>query len=261
MVSEFTWSIAQAIRAYADRKAWSRFLLRHDKNPERPPYPAGGYLIPLSQLDNEVAKYFEDNRVVLLLAPYDPLDNGYNASALLVNDGRVTLEIVGPGFDASDLQRGSFSPHEVLDIRLDMVSGLRRVTVEALRAAVRRRFLVESGEYRASVERRIQKIYDKFVKREVAFGRVAPQGSPIHQVVLEYLKANNHRMLLDNQTSYSPMPDSSLVQVVGNLVKFQREYSKFCTLQYPSVLASSFVNNGVRLVFWDVVNPRLKYSH
>src|SRR5207253_7438575 len=73
---------------------------------------------------------FRQNRIVAVYEPADPLLNSYNLNLLFESPTKVCVEVLGPGFDASDLQRGDLSPHQVFSILLSQRSEERRVGKE-----------------------------------------------------------------------------------------------------------------------------------
>jgi hypothetical protein len=100
-------------------------------------------------LDEVITHFLELNRIVAIYEPADPLLNGHNLNLLFESKSSVWAEIIGPGFDASDLQRGDFSPHEVFSISLSATGCVERAKL------VRR---VTVGEYKRSREERMIKI-------------------------------------------------------------------------------------------------------
>jgi hypothetical protein len=88
-------------------------LIRHDRHVERPPYPRGGFVVPKSLLYEVLVFFFRQNRIVAVYEPANPLLNSYNLNLLFESATDVWVEVLGPGFDASDLQRGDLTPHEI----------------------------------------------------------------------------------------------------------------------------------------------------
>lgn len=127
-------------------------LIRHDKRLEAPPHPRGGFLVGKDLIEEAIGFFFKLERIVAVYEPADPLLNTYNINLMFESDREVWIDVVGPGFDASDLQRGDLSPHESFSVALSpegVVSDLK---------LVRR---VDQGTYNESLASRKEKIKSK----------------------------------------------------------------------------------------------------
>lgn len=249
---------SREVKKAAQARNWSGFLLRHDKKPEQPPYPTGGYIADLTELDQDVGWFLDQGRIVILLEPWSPLENSYNVSALFESPEHAVLEIVGPGFDASDLQRGHLSPHETIEIKF-----LRRPYGRSLSKAaeiVARRH-IDIREYQTSVRNRLAKIYRKFVlgdktmtSRDVVLDDISEKSTR------KFLIEKGKTRLLDREQKYVPIPDAKLDAVLSFLTLLPSRVAKHFPLEYPFVVAASFVGKRDKLVFWDIVIPSLKFN-
>lgn len=106
-----------AVQSYFANRGETHVLLRTDSRDETGVYPRGGNLIKITRILRESRKYLANGRILLLLAPRSRYDNLYSINALFTPDtDKIYLEIVGAGFDASDLNRGDISPHETIQI-------------------------------------------------------------------------------------------------------------------------------------------------
>lgn len=119
----------------------------------------------------------------LLLEPLDATLNGYNLVLGRTSQDRCILEVVGPGFDVSDLQRGNVSPHEIFEF-----------DVNSKRASFRRVRLVEQSEYEMTVQIRRNKIKEKYASGTHARPSIPEEYTPIsyktiHQFLRPYLVA------------------------------------------------------------------------
>ncbi|HEX7859110.1 MAG TPA: hypothetical protein VF773_02155 [Verrucomicrobiae bacterium] len=244
--------VEKAFGKFANTQKDGLLLVRHDKNPEAPPYPRGGFLVPYQTI-REVFEYFiRLGRIVAMYEGADPLANGYNVSALFESPSSVWLEIVGPGFDASDLQRGDASPHEVYSaaVRTDGV-------VTELKLVQR----IASEEYRRAVVERIAKVkrkMDTSPSLELANRIKKVRNIPNEiEVYLAQIKSP-----LTGFDSYQPIPTALLEKTVTQLSvsRVLERFRESTRANYPMVVASSFVENGNRQVFWDIVSPTLKYQ-
>ena len=64
-----------------------------------------------------------DNTLLWLLEPINRLRNDYGINLYFQHD-ECTIEIVGKGFDVSDLNRGQISPHQIIITELPIRKGL-----------------------------------------------------------------------------------------------------------------------------------------
>jgi hypothetical protein len=219
----------------------------------------GGYTVTTSEIDSELEWYTSHGRILLLLEPCSPLENSYNVSALFENDAVAVLEIVGPGFDASDLQRGHLSPHERIRLDLTKTFGKRRATETGLESSIIERTLIDDQAYQDSVRYRLCKVYRKLRLREKYFtGEIYDQ--ELERKATAWLAETKMTTLLEHSTGYKPIEKSTLILVIKSLQMFLRFYDSHCSLRFPCVLAGSFVNRGTKFVFWDVVDPARKYD-
>jgi hypothetical protein len=247
------------IAEFATKQPNAQCLLRHDKSPENPPYPMGGYLVSLSDIEDEVRWYTEQERIVLLLEPCDPLTNSYNVSALFHSETTATLEIVGPGFDASDLQRGHISPHETMEIEMGRMTRERSKRIGKF--GIRSHWQIDAKSYQESVRRRYLKIHDKILMHRKTIPEAnEPIDENLVRLTREILKSQSCTNLIEHEDAYAEIPKECLLNALNHLARIPKIDSEIFTVTYPCVAASSYVNSGSRYVIWDIVIPSLKYS-
>jgi hypothetical protein len=169
----------------------------------------------------------------MLLEPLDPMLNGYNISCIF--DGpTATLEIVGPGFDASDLQRGQTEPHESrsFDPKTGNLGPPR---------------FCSDATYSGAVKDRERKVWWKYLLHEAA---------PTHWNELSPTELDSCRRQISEARGasippkYVPISDARLDEYVSTarpvLAAWRKDYG-----DSPAVLAGSFVQDG-SFRFWDV---------
>lgn len=261
IVTRWNEEVRSAIVTFCERHGWQALLLRHDKKPELPPYPMGGYLVAIADIQNELLKYFELGRIVFLMEPCSPFDNSYNINSLFEINQTMLLEIVGPGFDASDLQRGQISPHETVQIDRTMIKTGMPSSPQDFERSINRRVLTNRKSYEDNVRQR----YIKIAKRLIGLGNILSSEKELHDndlVVLakKYLQDNNHTPLLLNETDYKPIPIEYLYELCTYIYKLPEKLQPYINQPLPFVISSSYVKKGAKLVFWDIVFPKLKYS-
>lgn len=242
---------------FFEKNGVGEVLLRHDRKPEFPSSPMGGYIVNLSALRSEAQKFFEARRILILLEPYSAFDDSYSVTSLCKADSMVVLEVVGPGFDASDLQRGHITPHEVLEFDLKMFPPTGTFRIDA--AEHRKRLVVET-RYRVDVGRRYLKIF----RRLVEHGLIANQETVTDVTSIakakDYLMRAGYDMLLTHEDSYRPIPEENLVEILQYIMILSKAVRGFVDRSPPFSVSASFLGKEERLAFWDIVWPELKYD-
>lgn len=229
------------------------FLLRHDRKPEVPNAPRGGYIVSIKELEKELSLFFKQRRIVVLLEPVSPYDDIYSCNVLFDRaQNCATIEIVGPGFDVSDLNRGDISPHEIIEFNFNSL------TTESFKKI----YTVDNRSYKKSVKLRLQKI-----GRRVS-GQFNIEGkSNLHRsgydgefeaIGLKFLKNNHKNLLLDNLETYQEIPFEYLLELIPYIQKFPQKIEKF-GMDFKCVVLSMGFLTGVGLIFWDIVAPETKY--
>ncbi len=227
-------------------------LIRHDKRLESPPHPRGGFLVGEQLLEETIKFFFDRDRIVGVYEAADPLLNMHNMNLMFESAREVCVEVVGPGFDASDLQRGDLSPHETFSIGLSAEGGVSEMKL------VRR---VDRKAYGESVILRKDKIRKKLetapssdLARRIRYALGIPEDLDIH-----LQRIGSH--LFDSQ-SYQPVSEDLLRDTVTKVVSSRviDRYSSSTGVGFPLVFATSVVNRGKKQVFWDIVSPSLKFE-
>lgn len=227
-------------------------LIRHDKRLESPPHPRGGFLVGEKMLLETIEFFFKLGRIVAVYEEADPLLNAHNMNLLFENDSEVCVEVVGPGFDASDLQRGDLTPHETFSIYLSPKGEIKDLKLVSR---------IDQNTYEESVKLRIDKI------------RIKLDSSPLPEVarkIRENLKIpedlNAYLRTIDSplckSRSYQPVPEKLLRDSVAKIIDSQviKLYLSSTGARFPLVFSTSMVNRGSKQVFWDIVSPALKFE-
>ena len=240
------------IRKFMDFMRFTTALIRHDKFPETPPYPRGGFLVGEKMLDDVLDYFFSLGRIVALYEPADSLLNGHNINLLFENEYEIKVEVVGPGFDMSDIKRGDLSPHESFSIRLS-ASGtisemrlLRRIDEIAYAESVReRRIKIQQKLYSAPEPGLAKKIREDLGISNDLDAHLKQIGSPLY-----------------GSKTYNPISEDVLRETIEKIVESQiiSAFMTSAAARFPLVFSTSFVNKGEKQVFWDIVSPALKYQ-
>jgi hypothetical protein len=227
-------------------------LIRHDMRDEKPPYPRGGFLVPESLLHVVVGFFFRQNRIVAVYEPADPLLNSYNLNLLFETPTKVWVEGLGPGFDASDLQRGDLSPHEVFSISLSANGAVTEIQ------RIRR---VDQPEYEKSKQLRWQKIRRKLEQSPTPeLARAIRTDLKLPESLEKHLRTV--RSPLVEAQHYVPVAETLLTSTVSAIVDsgIINLFSSSTGVGFPLNFSTSLIDNGRRQVFWDIVSPALKFQ-
>lgn len=241
------WSdrVVEPIRDFCAGRGWSSVLLRHDRRPETHRAPRGGYVFELARLKDELTKFFDQGRIVILLEPRTPYADQHSLNAMFrENDSTILIEVAGPGFDASDLQRGDNTPHQHLVVRGDAVARGER----DLDGLIVEQSVMAPAAYRQTVHHRLLKIAK------------ALSVAPTEGAAKEALVRRGETLLLQHLDEYRPLPSVHLRTVLSHLANLPERLRRVSGNRGTFVLSMSFLAPDDRLVCWDAVWPHLKYA-
>ncbi len=215
-------------------------------------YPRGGFLVGESLLHDIIDFFFALDRIVAVYEKADPLMNMHNMNFLFESERELLVEVLGPGFDSSDLQRGDISPHETYAVSLSASEAISKVTL------VRR---VDQVSYEESVRSRKEKITKKLASAPTNdLARKIRENLGIPNDLEVYLKAIDSPLC--HFPNYEPVSEGLLRETVKTIIKSNilDRYSELSGAKYPINFSTSQVNRGSKLVFWDIVSPSLKFE-
>ena len=252
IVTRRSAKIEAEIHNFLQRIKASKALIRHDIQHEAPPYPRGGFLVPEHLLPETLDFFFRLHRIVAIYEPADPLLNSYNLNVLFATGTDARVEVLGAGFDASDLQRGDLSPHEVFSIVISArgkIAGLRRVKA------------VDKKTYEESRQLRLKKIQRKFEESPTPeLARQIREDLKFPATLGEYLKRLPSP--LSKAEPYALISEALVGDTVAAIVNsnvitlFQSETG----VGFPLNFSTSLIDKGKRQVYWDIVSPDLKFE-
>jgi hypothetical protein len=218
-----------AVDLFMARRGYDEMLVRSDRVEEVGKYPRGGFVVGGQELKDAVASFLRAQRTVYLLEPIDPLRDQYSVNvAEWPAAPTLEFEVVGRGFDASDLKRGDLSPHESL--------ALLREPVVPTKDAVVERTEVTAERYARSRAERIAKL------------TANPQTPRQFDIVDAIIP-----------TTYSPIPLQLIAQLRYDTALLAAQLPRLDLPGAPFVLSASFIDDDLRPVYWDVVWPHLKF--
>lgn len=244
-----------AVSRFCEERNLSEVLVRIEKPEQRWTRRRGGYTIPVSGARGVVDDLAEGGMLALLLEPASPYADLYSVTSLCdLGTGGIEVEVVGPGFDASDILRSDVTPHERF-----VVSGETRAGRLTKQQEIQRSYLVEPGAYRTSVQKRLAKIGARlrnpsFPEAELSAEETEPKSKILAQEALKYLKASSQTLLLEHLGGYEPIP-RELLEVFIEQARRLLQMAKVARVKWKELsLGGSFLGPR-RLVMWDFFSP------
>ncbi len=255
IVSNWSSASAAAVRSFSLKHAYSSLLLRIDKRDERWTKRRGGYILPISQVPGTVRELKKEGMIAVLLEPASPYKDLYSLAAVFDPARKILLiEVVGPGFDASDILRSDMSPHERWEIAIrPIASGNQGTEIER-----KSLYRISSEDYKKSVATRLTKIGARL--RNPAFPTLYPEPSKseftsLRQEATDFLRKSRQTALLDNSDIYHPIPSACIDSFTDNVMKLLSGLSGYGIHLGPSSFAASVLPKR-GLVFWDFFPAR-----
>jgi hypothetical protein len=193
----------------------------------------------------------KEGTIAVLLEPASPYADQYSMAGVAVPEQqKIIVEIVGPGFDASDILRGDIQAHERWELALTSAL-LGRGSDAADRAE--RIHLSTSEEYEKSIQERLAKIGARI--NNPAFPDAVLKAHGVNMARLseagaDFLRKTHQMALLKNAKVYTPIPEKYLVsfaRYAQNLLSGLAAYG--IHLGPTSFAASVLLKRG--LIFWD----------
>jgi hypothetical protein len=234
ILTSWTADAASAAEQFASCWPSDRLLLRSDAAGETGNSPRGGFLVGGSCVEQACRGLLSQGRVVFLLEPISPLTDLYSANLAPDPDWRDwLLEVVGPGFDASDLKRGDVTPHETIWL-----------TAHPSQVVISRRCRISPPGFAATRDVRLRKVAE-MLNCGVAH--------------VEHELRRRRRTLLLDFPGYPPIPDSLLSQAIQGAGQVRTALTDYGLNDQNVIISVSFIDRHQRMVFWDLVWPQSKY--
>jgi len=203
-------------------------------------------------LQETIGFFLSLDRIVAVYEMADPLLNSHNMNLLFESESEIWIEVVGPGFDASDLQRGDVSPHEAFSVQ---------VPPGGTPAQIKLIDRVDQEAYEDSVTSRKSKIKRKLDSSpEPGLARRIRENLGIPDDLEAYLRRIDSPLC--RLQAYQPISETLVMDTVRAVLRSGviARYSDATGARFPLVFATSLVNRGTRQVYWDIVSPLLKFE-
>lgn len=255
VVSDWSKASADAIRRFSKRGGFSKLLLRIDKRDQRWTRRRGGYLLTLAEIPATIKELHREGMIAVLLEPASPYADQYSLAGVTVPDqGKLIIEIVGPGFDASDILRADIAPHERWEASVVLTPGARSadpVSCQRVQTVTQRQFAESVHQRLAKVGARLK---DPAFPDEV-LKVSAPGVLKLREQAIAYLKDTRQTTLLKHAESYAPIPEKHVGDFARDVRKLLSGLSSYGIHLGPSSFAASVIPKR-GLVFWDFFPAR-----
>jgi hypothetical protein len=255
ILNEWFQKSEEAVTQFSREKRISELLVRIEKPRQRWTRQRGGYTIPLIKVPELVESLALEGLIAILLEPASPNSDAYSLTSVCdVETGRIDVEVVGPGFDASDILRSDITPHERFEVTVD-----NSAPPSSALQNLRRVYLVDPENYRTSVRRRMVKIGARLRKPSFPEEVMLP-GAPVSTLeglvndATHYLRTSGHTVLFDHADQYEPIPRPFLNLFLNQLLRLYLTIAASHVVWRTFSLAGSFLSED-RLVIWDFFPP------
>ena len=218
-----------------------------------------GYL-RVPELPVLVRELRREGMIAALLEPDSPYADHYSMTGVTYPEReKMTVEVVGHGFDASDILRGDLPTHERWEIDFATTMSSYRVGEHI---SCRRVQLATPEQYSESVRMRLAKIGAR--AKDAAFpGTALKSGATDSAELVEqgvaFLKRTRQSTLLRYADIYSPIPEKHVALFSRLVAKLLSGLSSYGINLGPSSFAASVIPKR-GLIFWDFFPSRKQGS-
>src|SRR5712692_7117582 len=202
ILNTWTHETEAAVSRFCRERNFSELLLRIEKPSERWTRRRGGYTIPLGKVRRQVEELAGDGMIAILLEPASPYLDMFSLTSLCdLETGKVDVEVVGPGFDASDILRADVLPHE----RFELFLGGRELKTTAHSSLqFKRTHVVGREDYQTSFQRRLVKIGARlrnpsFPDEVMGSGATDPDQAVLVEEAIRFLQTSGQTTVLDHE--------------------------------------------------------------
>lgn len=247
-----SWSpeVSISVERFSSKRKFSELLLRIEARGQRWTQRRGGYHVPLAELQRRIEDLANEGLLAILLEPASPHSDLCSlASVCDIDTHKIDIEVVGAGFDASDLLRSDLTPHERFEIRFE---DLLRTPWDVPRLHAVRTHLIGDDSYCTSVRQRLAKIGARL--RNPSFpAELIRSPATAEDLVNEakcYLKQKGYTTLLDHSEQYEPISPRRVNAFLEEVLRLYKAVSQSNVPWRTFSIAASFLSDE-RLVFWD----------
>ena len=235
--------IREAVTTFTSALGFDKVLVRTDAVKEEGAYPRAGNTISTDRAIRFLLQLKTTHRVAILMHPTNRFTNRRAIVLHMLAAGEFRIEVLGPGFDVSDLNRGLVPPELSVQI-----TNINWETYDPPHPLFVTRRTNPVGTLRKI---RLQRIGAELLP---AMG-IKPSGPP-HVFAEAWLRENGFFGLFeDSRPTLTYRKIQKLYDVAILIGSAYRRKSNWDSL----VVICSDLGNGSGLIFWDVLNPMEKF--
>lgn len=251
VITRWSRAASVALRDFCRRHDVDRVLLRIDKRGNRWATRRGGYILPMREVRETVLELSQEATIAVLLEPLSPYKDRYCLACVTIpSEDRIIVEVMGPGFDTSDLLRSDVPPHE----RFEVDVRLRKLDDGALpRFRYLRTHIVSQSGYQSTVEERLAKIGSRLMNP--AFPRqplesASVDRSDLKEGAMAHLRRTRETVLLKHLYHYRPISARYLSRFVRGTLRILVGLARRGAGLGSATFSGTFTTSG-RFIFWD----------
>lgn len=243
----------QALRAdtqriiidFANRLSANKILIRTDGGKEKGAYLRGGNSLVIEQALETIPKILSANRAVILMSPTNRFTNKLSVNFYLDYLGAFHIEVLGPGFDVSDLNRGLVNPEISIAIENICWGDYEPPSPFSIK--------YQTNHVDQLRKQRLIRIGNELL---LAIGVHPSQQSP-ETFAEEWLVKNGYTGLFEDQR---PTIGFDKIRewhenafILGSMYRCKIKWNDL-------VISTSDLGEAKGLTFWDIANPQEKFS-
>lgn len=242
-----TVKLADAVRQaheFGDLLKSKTLMWRSDGRSEAKEYRQGGMTLPVGRLSTSLETLLAAGRDVIILEPLNRFSHRKAFSAIVTDDGNITVECLGAGFDGSDLQRGFVTPEMILQA----ASEGGRFRPRDFRSSA-----IDRVSIKERIQQRLLNLGQNIIPNYI-FDRLPGES---HSEYAKRFLHENHYEALFQERSITVTP-SDLRQIA---ISAEAIFLEFIVKRGWRCLSFNFIQSPERgYVFWDVFEARQKYK-
>jgi hypothetical protein len=241
-------AVVTAVDTFAASHRLKTVLLRSDAPHEDGDYMRGGNSYLLAETPQRVADILALRRAAIAMISTNRFTNHLSFNILVSERDGVTVELLGPGFDVSDLNRGLVAP-EITITYPDCSPSIYEVPAKVFPG--RFRF---QHDHAALVQLRLARIAKEFLStRDVSLN------TDPNETAARWLRASKNDLLLRSAPLH--VGYRQVKRFYDIAVTVYACYRSFFPGATNIVISGSSLSGGNDYIYWDISNPAIKFRH
>jgi hypothetical protein len=228
-------------------KLWNleKILVRTDGGVETGDYMRGGNSMEISRAFELIHRILEHGRAVIVTTPTNRFTNRLVVNLNLDANGVFRVEVLGPGFDVADLNRGLIAPEICVEINNVNWNSYERPHPLFIKQTFSSQSIDE-----------MRKIRLGRIGRELLPAMGIACQEPAEDYAEQWLRKNGYLQLFEEER-----PEIQLRRLYNwyDIAFIVGMAYRRAIIWQHLVISASDLNDSKGLVFWDIINPRKKF--